>query len=76
MIDLLLQVVIGLTGALAILLISRGGHRWARWGYVVGLVGQPFWLYVTFAAGQWGMFALSAFYAAVWVDGIRLHFRG
>lgn len=40
-----------------------------RWAPVVGLAGQPFWLYSTGAAGQWGMFALCCAYTAIYARG-------
>jgi hypothetical protein len=41
-----------------------------RWGCLVGLLSQPFWIYATYAAHQWGMLALSFFYTAMWLRGI------
>jgi len=36
---------------------------------IVGLLGQPFWLYVTAHANQWGMFALCCAYTALYAKG-------
>lgn len=49
--------------------ISRSGAV-RRWGPIFGLVSQPFWLYATWSAGQWGMLAVSAVYTVVWCRGI------
>lgn len=68
------QIAIALLGGVAIYLVGRKDHL-RRWGYVVGLISQPLWLYVTFAAAQWGMFALSCWYSFAWVNGIRNHWR-
>jgi len=44
-----------------------------RWAPVVGLLGQPFWLYSTGSAAQWGMFALCCAYTAIYAKAsIRL----
>lgn len=40
-----------------------------RWAPVVGLAGQPFWLYATGSAQQWGMFALCCAYTAIYLAG-------
>ena len=57
----------------AIWLLSRP-ERWMRWGFVVGLIGQPFWLYSTLDSAQWGPFIVSLFFTAAWIKGVREHF--
>ena len=64
------QIIIALLGALAIWLTSSGNQRVRLWGYVAGLISQPFWLWTTWEAQQWGMFALSVFYTFAWCKGI------
>lgn len=39
----------------------------------LGLAAQPAWLYATFTAEQWGMFASSIAYTFVWVRGVRTY---
>lgn len=63
------QIVISITGLTAIGLSQIRSQRISRWASVVGLVGQPFWFYATFMASQWGMFALSFGFTAVWAFG-------
>jgi hypothetical protein len=58
-----------LFGASAIWLVSRK-ENWKKWGYILGLLAQPFWLYSTFTDKQWGMFCLSLFYTYSWIQGI------
>ena len=70
-----LQLVIGVLGlAAAWLLGLPPGHAWAKWGFVAGLVAQPFWFLATWRARQWGMFACALFYTGAWVQGIVNHF--
>lgn len=58
----------GLFALIGAMLISNPHiKRAAPW---VGLCGQPFWLYETFIVSQWGMFALSVAYTAVYVAAI------
>lgn len=59
--DDLLQGFMLVTGAIGFLLISRPPHI-ARWGWLIGFAGQPFWLWSTHQAGQWGMFMLAIVY--------------
>jgi len=67
--DILIQIMIVSTGAAAIWFMARL-ESWRRWGFIIGLVGQPFWLYVTFTSKQWGMFTLSLWYTYTWCLGI------
>lgn len=69
----MIQALIFIFGATAIYLVGSK-KSWSRWGYVLGLMGQPFWIYHTFVTGQWGIFLLSAFYAYSWANGIFNHF--
>ena len=41
-----------------------------KWGNVVGLIGQPFWLFTTFRKEQWGIFLLSILYTLNYIYGI------
>jgi len=40
-----------------------------RWGPVFGLLGQPFWMWSTFAAHQWGIFAMTFIYTGMSIRG-------
>jgi len=45
-----------------------------RYGFVAGLMGQPFWIYETWRAGQYGMFLVSVWFTAMQVRGIWNNF--
>lgn len=62
------QTGIALFGITGVLLVNIGKPRWAP---IFGLLGQPFWFYETFTAGQVGMFAMCFAYAAMWLLGVR-----
>lgn len=49
-------------------MVSESVHA-RKWAPVVGLAGQPFWLYATGTAQQWGMFALSCAYTVIYLKG-------
>lgn len=64
------QILLAAFGLLAVymsMVSIRPTHR--RWAPVVGLCGQPFWLYATITAGQWGMVALCCAYTALYARG-------
>ena len=58
--------------AATLMVCSKGKLR--RWSYVVGLVSQPFWYWMTAKEGQWIIFGLSICYTVSWVNGFRNHF--
>ncbi|MBU9580988.1 hypothetical protein KTE26_21370 [Ralstonia mannitolilytica] len=45
-----------------------------RWGALVGLLGQPAWLYLTHVTGEAGMFTASVFFAVCYGRGVWLGF--
>lgn len=53
----------------AIWLISSKGP-WKRWGYLVGLMGQPFWIYAAIQSEQWGILLLTFWYCYAWSRGV------
>lgn len=71
--DQLAQIAIVLLSPIAIYLLAESGPT-ARWGFVVGLCSQPFWIYATAKARQLGMFAISLLYLVIWIRGIVNHF--
>lgn len=70
MLDIIAQIGILFTGATSIFLVGVKG-KYRRYGYLLGVIGQPFWYYTTFVHGQWFIFALSFLYTFSWVNGLR-----
>lgn len=65
------QIIIGITGALAILFSQQKKYpNLIILGPVIGIISQPFWFYVTYQAQQWGMFFLCFIYMYAWVVGL------
>ncbi len=65
------QVVIAISSCVTIFFLSHLGNiELAKWGFLTGLVGQPFWLVSTVRKSQWGMFAVSVFYTWQFLDGV------
>lgn len=67
------QLGIALFGATAVFLSQDSRESWRRWACVAGLLGQPFWFYATWKAGQWGILALCFVYALSWARGVRTY---
>lgn len=45
-----------------------------RWGFIVSLAAQPFWLALTLRARDWGAVLCVLFYTGSWVYGIHNRF--
>jgi len=77
--DWLLQLGILILSLAAITMVATTGTL-HRWGFVVGLASQPFWIAALWRARSpagtrmWGMFALSIVYCAIWIFGILNRF--
>jgi len=71
---LAIQIIIGITGGAAVWLSQSISLTNRRSACLFGLIGQPFWFYVTITGQQWGMFVLSLIYTAAWIKGLILHF--
>jgi len=72
----LIQLAIIVCSCSAIWLIGheRAGRR--RCGYLIGLAGQPFWIYASFAAGNWGILLVSIWFTVAYGYGLKNHWRG
>ena len=73
MIDLFVQAVIAILGGAAIALLSSKNVRVRWWGFMCGLVSEPFWIYAALAADpvQWGIFLLALWWAFFYYRGVR-----
>lgn len=67
------QIAIALLGALAAWLSQARTDDARRWAPVFGMIGQPFWFYASWKAGQWGIFAVSVLYALAWMKGLWVY---
>jgi len=64
--DLISQIAIAVFGVSSIFLVAKKN----KWGFVLGLLSQPFWYITSFIHKQWGIFFLSLAYTATWSYGI------
>lgn len=62
------QIFIFLFGVSAILLVGRN-DKWRKYGFICGLIGQPFWFYMAINSQQWGVVAMCCFYTYSWAQG-------
>lgn len=48
--------------------------EWNKWGFVVALIGQPFWFYTTWANKQYGLSVLACWCTYSILNGIYKRF--
>ncbi len=65
--DAVSQIAIFVFGVLAIVLIARKN----KWGFVFGLLTQPFWFITSYIHEQWGVFFVSITYTLSWIYGVH-----
>ena len=65
------QVGIFILGVLAIILVGlESTNPFQRWGFVLGLLSQPCWIYFSIRTKSWGILCLSLIYTVSWANGI------
>lgn len=64
--DIISQIAIVILGSSAIILVAKKN----KWGFVLGLASQPFWLVTSFINEQWGVFFVSLIYFGSWALGV------
>jgi nicotinamide riboside transporter PnuC len=64
--DLVAQIGILIFGVSSILLVAKKN----KWGFVIGLISQPFFLLTALINQQWGLFGASIAYTFSWLVGI------
>ena len=65
--DLIAQIGLSIFGIAAIFLVGRKN----KWGFVMGVLAQPFWLTTSYINQQWGVFFVSIIYTISWIYGIH-----
>lgn len=69
------QLILALCGLSALWMATGHNLRARRWAPVVGLFGQPAWLWFAWQSSAWGLFVLSLVYSAVYVRGALVQWR-
>lgn len=72
---MVVQLALALFGLTALWLAMGRSERGRRWAPLVGLAGQPFWLWFAVSVQAWGLLVLSLAYTAVYARGAWLQWR-
>lgn len=65
------QFAIPVTTVLCLFLVANENIRIRRWGFVVGLIGQPIWIIRNFHNQEWGMLVTSIVVTGLYLYGCR-----
>lgn len=71
----MIQLMLAVFGLTALWLAMGRSERGRRWSPIIGLAGQPFWLWFAVSVQAWGLLALSLAYTAVYVRGAWVQWR-
>lgn len=72
----LIQLALAVFGLSALAMALGKNPRLRKWAPIVGLLGQPFWLWFALRVDAWGLFAISLAYTGVYVFGVRTQWAG
>jgi hypothetical protein len=64
--DTISQIGIFVFGTSSILLIAKKN----KWGFILGMISQPFWYITAYINDQWGIFFMNIAYTISWGIGI------
>lgn len=76
MMGIILQIICAILGASAVILVGCKRHSLYRWGYLVGIINSPVWVFVEIYYEQWYLLLINIFYCYGWVQGFRNHWKG
>lgn len=62
-------------GVSSVGLLALKDAKWRRWGYVVAIVNEPFWIISAVQASQWGIVGLACLYAVGYTVGAINNWR-
>ncbi|MGV8823013.1 hypothetical protein [Methylibium petroleiphilum] len=71
----MIQLALAVFGLTAMWLAMGGNARGRRWAPIVGLCGQPFWMWFAFGVQAWGLMVLSLAYTVVYLRGAWVQWR-
>ena len=68
--DTIAQIGIVFFGLSAVILVASKN----KWGFVMGLLSEPFWVITSYLHNQWGIILLAVVYSGSWIYGIYVWF--
>ena len=76
MIGIMSQIICAILGASAVILVGCKKHSLYRWGYLIGIINTPMWVFVEVWYGQWFLLPINILYLYGWIAGFRNNWKG
>lgn len=73
--DIVSQALIALFGVGALFMQYSESSALRRYAPLVGLAGQPAWIYVAYTEAKWGMLVVTMLYTVGWLKGTLRNIR-
>jgi len=67
--DIIVQIIILIASCTCISFLSTT-KPCRKWGFVVGVFMQPFWVYTSYSNNQWGIFIVSLYFWYIYGQGV------
>lgn len=74
-VDIASQVLIAIFGVGALFMQYSASVTLRRYAPLVGLAGQPAWIYVAYTEAKWGMLVVTLLYTVGWLKGTLRNIR-
>ena len=71
MLDIISQVGVTIFGVTAVFLVGSKSPHVRRYGYLSGLLAQPFWYFTFITHQQYAIVVLSLLYTVSWIRGLK-----
>jgi len=71
--EILIQIIIFVTESVAMWLSQQPKVEWQKYAPIIGLIGEPFWIYDSYTNQSWGVLGLSLIYTYIWYVGLKTH---
>jgi len=75
MTGILLQIICAMMGGSAIVLVGCKRHSIYRWGYVIGCLNAPVWIFLEIWYAQYFLLPINILYVTGWLIGLKNHWR-
>lgn len=66
--DIIAQIGATVCGCIGIWMVGRP-EQWRKWGFLIGLCGQPFWFYTLTVNKQYIILLMTFWYTYSWGQG-------
>jgi len=71
--ETIIQIIIFSTEGVAMYLSQQSNKTLHKYAPIIGIIGEPFWIYDSVVKQSHGILGLSIIYTFIWMVGLRTH---